>query len=365
MAISNGFDEVLVLAAASSRIGFRNGVGDYNIVDTSNQTSDSGRYYQDFHKAVTLANLKQTQENAEVTDADFNVFLANERKAVVNAAINGVFSKPMELDKPRMLFDRMPSTEYRTEANSRKFVGYKIRIAKGFYAARINTATFFFNGVATFNLYLFQDGKIAPIKTKSVTTVANEVTVVDLSDWTVRAVTTSQFYVGYFQEDLGSIEALDVPKENEQCFKIIGYESISAAPAGSTNFDRTLLSYSANTYGLNLEISTYHDYTNELVKNIHLFDNLFGLQMAIKVIEQIQYNNRTNKDERDSLANAQMMDRDLNMSSQAFPETPFTAGLKEQYNRELARVYRTFFPKPEMTSGFNHCEDHSEYYHLN
>jgi hypothetical protein len=151
------------------------------------------------------------------------------------------------------------------------------------------------------------------------------------------------------------VQAYDVSLMDVQRFHLIGFQAMSAIPTdGNTNFQRTQYAPNWKTYGLNLEITTYNDYTNEVVKNINLFDNLIGLQMAIRVLEQSQYTSRSNAEQRiiqESEFTQRQIDRDLN---QARPtdELPFTAGIREQYNREVIRVSKTFFPKKEVTSAY-------------
>jgi hypothetical protein len=59
-----------------TRIGFLNEASSKFAVNTANSTTVSGRYFQDEHPSVTLANVLSTMENNPADAAEFNVYLA-------------------------------------------------------------------------------------------------------------------------------------------------------------------------------------------------------------------------------------------------------------------------------------------------
>lgn len=60
-------------------------------LSSDNTTTDSGRYFQDEHSAVTLDNIRDCQPEIGISDADFNTYLSDLRKSVVLQVIADVY----------------------------------------------------------------------------------------------------------------------------------------------------------------------------------------------------------------------------------------------------------------------------------
>lgn len=67
-------------------------------VDASNLTTDSGRYFQDEHSAVTIENIKECQRIKDITEADMNTVLSDMRTSAVYKVISDVFNRS-DIDK--------------------------------------------------------------------------------------------------------------------------------------------------------------------------------------------------------------------------------------------------------------------------
>jgi hypothetical protein len=325
-------------------------------IDADNLVSKSGRNYNDgsFHPTCTIDRIKSVQENASISDADFNALLAGLDKAVTTRCLNAVFNRP-QLVEHTLLYERASNVRNIAVPNSGNFCGYRIKVAKGDWAVQLNSVSLFFDKAATFKLYLFNDLIASPVAEKQVTTQANSQVVVDL-DWTVRYASVANsgglFYVGYFQDDLGDAHALDEQLNLWGDTKIFGaYPFQSPRKAGQLDFNRTNPSVVFKTYGLNLEVSSFRDYTRAIVQNAHLFDNARGLSMAIRVMEEIKYSSRTNAIERQGkeAIDAADLNLDLNLASPT-ENLPFVAGLKAQLAQELNRISKNFFPKSQASS---------------
>lgn len=76
------------------------------VVDPTVLKSDSGRYYQDEHSAVTLKNLRDCQPILRISTDDFNDFLQNLKRQVAFQVLSDVFEKNKINDR---LFDLYPS----------------------------------------------------------------------------------------------------------------------------------------------------------------------------------------------------------------------------------------------------------------
>lgn len=308
----------------------------------------SGRYYEQFHPMCNLPALQATLA-PQLSPTDFTTFLTDLEQGMIMTMLNGVFNMP-QLIESTMIFDRQLRNDI-AYTNYQKFVGYRIFVAPGEFAAKIARATFIFNGVATFNLYVYQDMQNAPIYTQQITTVAGQEVLVNLQDWVLHYSQKNYsqggvFYIGYYQNDLGSVQALDqfVSRWNQSlAFGYTAMEAVQQDPA-VYNFVRIQVPYTFKTYGMNLQIETYRDYTIQVVRNASLFDEVLGLSMACIVLGYQAYSIRSNVTERLSQDIAKLLYSEINNSGEASDINPYVAGLKMQIRRELTRLRRTFFP---------------------
>lgn len=309
--------------------------------------SGTSRWYEQFHPLSTLANLRDVApEEFVTTDSDFNNFLIDLEQGVIMTLLNGVFNEP-QLIESTLIWDRQLRNDL-PYTNMGKFVGYRLFVAPGEFALQISRISFMFNGDANFNLYLFQDMKKAPLYSIPVSVTAGDETYVDLPEWilsyTGPLAQGGTFYLGYFQNDLGSVQALEqfVTRWNRSL--AFGYTAFEAVQiSGQHDFNRIQVPYTYRTYGMNLEVQTYKDFTNRVIKNASLFDEAIGLAMAIIVLGYQAYSVRSNSTERITKEMAAQIYGELNNSGEAKDINPYIAGLKQQLRRELYRINRNFF----------------------
>ncbi|WP_109437822.1 hypothetical protein [Aquimarina sp. AU119] len=78
----------------NERIGWKQPIeeGLDSIVSDENQTSESGRFFQDFSQLVTIKNLHGCAPQAHLNDEFFNQYLKELRESVVLTVLNDVFS---------------------------------------------------------------------------------------------------------------------------------------------------------------------------------------------------------------------------------------------------------------------------------
>jgi hypothetical protein len=316
---------------------------------TPNQVSS--RFYEQFHPLCTLDLLENVIELDKSSGSAFTDFLTDLEQGMIMTLLNGVFNEP-QLIEDTMIFDRQLRNDI-PYTNYGKFVGYRLFIAPGEFAARIVRACFIFNGPCTFNLYIYQDMQNEPLYTIPVVyTTPGQEMIVDLTDWVIHYSQQSYsqggvYYLGYYQNDLGTTLALDqfVNRWNESL--AFGYTAFEAVQLPSVyNFNRIQVPYTYKTFGMNLQIETYRDFTHRIVKNASLFDEALGLAMATIVLGYQAYpNTRLNASQRISESLASRLYSELNNSGEASDINPYIAGLKMQLRRELTRLNRTFFPK--------------------
>ena len=342
-----------VIPALFGRVGFRQPTqAGSPVISAENQKCDSGRYFQDYHAIVTPANIKATAEDPALDDTKLNAYLKDLQESAIAAVLDGIFGVP-EIIEQRLELIR-GTEEVVPVANQGLFVGRQIRVVPDpTILIRITQAALFFNGAATFNLYLFHSLNKAPLKTLSVTTEANSQVVTKLGwdlSYMASAYKTGVFFLGYFQDDLGGVQAVDERAcwYAGNCYDSTGMAAVRI-PAPAVDFVRTTPQLSSVAYGLNLEFTSGKDYTEVILNNVAAFDKAIGLQMAAMVVEGIVNSVRSNKTERISREVADRLYLDLN---QAMPtvEMPYSYGLKKQLDRELMRLHTNFFPKETITA---------------
>jgi len=345
MAYSNGYDLTAVYAALKNRVGFRQPIGPgVPTLSDAVTTTNSGRYFQDFHSLVTVKNIQKTMELETASDAQLITYLGELRQSAIMRALKGVFTVPEVVDQV-LLFNRYGSNDELIE-NDSKFIGFEINVAdKPDVAVQIDALRLYFDSAKTFNIYLFQDGNPTALMTQSVTTVADKVTEALLT--AERIIGRGKYYLGYFQADIEDAKAYreQVDCWNKACF--FSAEPIEADATGATTFDRDQISYT-QPQGLNVEISSFFDQTSHIKRKAAAFDELIGLTFAYAVIEQIIYSAQLNSTEavlKDQLTQAGIQ---LEMQGAApISDGPRITGLKQRIEREARSVRESFYPRPK------------------
>lgn len=353
--ITNGFNISRVMSALQGRIGWQQPTIDgAPVIDPDNLSSTSGRYYSDgsVHPVVQANRLKDAMDDPKMSDSEFNAHLQSLDQALIMRCLNAVFNTKPQLIESSLVYERTSNLRNIVIPNQGNFCGYRIKVAQGNYAVQINSVGLFFDAAATFNLYLFNDLKKAPLKSIAVTTEANTQTEIDLG-WVLNYISGSNkggmFYLGYFQEDLGEVHAIDEQLNQWKPSRVYGAWPFQSPKTGALDFNRINPSVVFRTYGMNMEVSTYRDYTETIVRNAHLFDEARMLMMGASVIETIKNAISSNSTERISKENMASLEYDLNL---AFPteERPFMAGIKAQLERAFQSLYKNFFPKEQPKS---------------
>lgn len=349
---TNGYNLNLVINALYGRIGWRQSPDSSLPVLTSpNTTSRSGRYFDGFHSLVNERNLKAVCDYAGITDADFNTYLTNLQKDSIMQALNGCLNGPEYIEQV-LEFDNEYRIQRRAVTNSGLFVGRQIKVANAMdIAVQVDSVRLLFDSDITFNLYCFKEGKKTAIWAKEVSAIADEATVVNIDDLVLNYISTSTkgsvFYIGYFQDALGSVKAIDenpVEWEETKCFCIEPVQSL----ASGADFDRVNISYPSTTFGLCFEVSSFRDHTNQIVKKANLFDELIGLQLTYKVLEAILYTVRSNGEERILREQVSAIGLQLEMQGAApISDSPQITGLNKRIQREIERVKSSLYHRPK------------------
>lgn len=346
MAYSNGYNLSSVLTKLFGRLAWRTDA----TLNTANKTSASGRYFDDgsFHSLVTVANIKATvpePSNPDTWDTHFTA----KQNAVIAKCLSAVFNQS-QFKEQTLLYERFNELESEVP-NEGKAVGYRIKLAKSFdISIQINSLELYFNEAKTFNVYLYKQGSQTALQTKSVTTVANTKTVIALTDWILNYKESSVYYVVYFQDDLTTANAI---KEIASYHKtLLFYAEPFIAPVTGGVFDRTQIGYSINNpYGMNMQITSFKDITQNILNQAHLFDELLGLMMAYQVIEDVIYSVQSARNERILKDQLDKVGIQLDLSGVApISDSPKVIGFRQRIERETERVRCAFYPEPKAQS---------------
>lgn len=352
---TNGFDYNKVMNVMFTRIGWRQTTksGYSSLVNTLNQTSTSGRYYDDFHAACNAYNLYLLQDDSGLGTTGFNSYLESITQSVIMRALTGVFSEEEYIEQV-LLYDRniLNSVE-EPISNEGNFVGYTINISPSFdKAIQLNAVTLLFDTDCTFTLHLFKEGKKSSIWTKEVSVVANEATIVNISDLVLNYIDTAvkgtRYYLGYFQSEIAGQNAKAINETNVCWNKTLSFGAVPFyAPEVTGNFNRTAVNTACygRTFGMNLEMSSFRNWTQKIIKRPNVFDELIGLCMAYRVIEQIVYSPRSNMEKlhlMDGISLPSLIS-DLNGSAPITDGPPPITGLNKRIDREIARVKESLF----------------------
>lgn len=343
--ISNGFNAKQVLTA------FKN-----EILWPSQGTSNSGRYFTDFHPICDETILAALCN----TGTSYSAFLSSLNNSVILDCVNSVYNAPQLIDKSQLVFQRsdiMLVTQPVTNQNPRQFVGLKFQLAPGDYGIKCSNLMLFFTQDVTFPLYLYQDFDLPPLYVMTVSARAYQQVIIPLQNnvfLNYLTPTTNKggiWYFGYYQEDLGTAEAVYYPIVINLFHPVVCW-SFSAPTMtdvlGQRNFNRNVVGANNLTYGMNLEISTMVDATNDMVQNPSLWNNLIGLKMVCKVIEYCSFSYQTGAIQRivQSLGGLDELNRQLNgQSSNWVNGTPKIVGLISKVNDAVQTLKQGFEPE--------------------
>jgi hypothetical protein len=318
-----------------------------SILDTDNKKSDSGLKFDALHALANFVNVKDTYPDASASASVLNALLKAWQQNAILEVTKDVFKEDfiedgILLDEPIDFSEKL--------ANSGLFVGWKIIVPPGFVLT-IKSVELLFDSVRTFNLYVFNESSLAPLSPlKAVTTVANSVKI-ESWDYSLygksSSYKTGTYYVGYFQNDLLTTQAIDRQfyGKDSSCF----FEAIQATPNGTNLPLHDNVAYSGYTFGLNLDYVVRKDFTDKYLNNVTSFDRAIGISVICKLLEQIHFSPRINQSERNAKDAMGLISAkaylDLNGTAEDNPEVPYKRGLLKEYQDEVKNLRNQFFNK--------------------
>jgi hypothetical protein len=357
MKYANGFDTDLVLPALRKRLGWRQPtVAGSPVIDADNASSESSRYFgQSFHALCTIANLKANQEDPAINDDDFNAYLSTLQDDMIMRGLNEVFREP-ELIEQTLLYTRFGYNDIPI-VNSGQFVGYVINIANDkSISTKINYCTLYFTEDVAITLYLYEDGVKEPLMQFQVQAQAYERNIIEFDgssetnpEIVLKFVRGRRYYFGYYQDELGTAQAIREQIDVWASTKCFEAYPLSAPIDEVFGFNHNYRQFPFLPGGINLEMISFKDHTEKIIRKANLFDEVQGLQMAAFVLEMVNNSTRTNQTQRQGEQQSNQQFMELNQAF-ATSEVPVTPGLKSRIDREFKRLRDTFYPPQKAVS---------------
>lgn len=358
---TNGFDISRILPVMIGRKGWKQPTqSDFTpVLNSINTSCSSFRYYNQDHWACDAYNLWNVQNDAGISSDNFNTFLTDLQVGVVMNALNMVFRQPSVIEEPQILFEKQFRTQWRPIPNASKFCGWQLKPADGDYTTKIDSVQLITTAPCTITLYCYNDLIPEALYTRQFTiTEGYKQTIFNLEDFYISRQDDihkgGMFYCGYYQDELANqgVQAVDVYLTWWSDPKMFAYQAFEAV---SNYMDKTFVrwAYYSNwkTYGIGLEVSTWWNFTNTIIRDAHEFDNLIGLLMIQKGIELTMQSTRSSLDQRISQS---QMDGLYAYLEGIMPvgkyrsktESPVMS-VRGRIEDEVKRIRKTFFPDNE------------------
>lgn len=340
-------NESLILSELFGLVGFRNPtITGYSIVNSANQVSGSGLYFQDGHKLVTIKNIYDTQEDESINDENFNIYLQNEQKAAIIDVCNKIIRDKSIFVESGTLFPYEQTFENTIDPGT-GFIGIKIKpTINERLLLKITAIIATFNDAITLPVYLYNSETGTQLYSQNITTIA-KTAVKQRVNWAMslntNTTTGGSYYLGYKVSDIGA--ALPYKRDYENSTAYIPSRNFysefrnNELNSGRINPD----SYNALTdpYGLNIQYSVYTDWTQKLIENKNILARAIQLQMAERVIEQIFVSTRSNIDQRKT-------QEIRNMSNYILEGNEKAKGIRMKLNDEINNIRKSLWPEPPI-----------------
>jgi len=318
------------------------------VIDADNLASSSGAFYnKDYSSLVTVDNITNTYETTGLTDEQVNTLLDEIVEGSASLVLNAVFGNDDFIQNNILYPYEYDFNEPIT--NDTSFVGFEITTPKAKDILNlINRLTLTFNGVDTVKILLFNSGKKSLVNSVEVTTVADDETNQELTDWAlpyVNSVNGGKWYIGYLRSGL-TAEAYNRNYESANVKNRFYCSSFSTIQVPGhdveTMFDVNDIVYTDETYGMNFDISSFKSYDSVITQNKNKFSKAMGLQVAAYVLDMIANNNRSTTIERSTKENA------IIQLNGFVSENVKRIGILARLKKEIDNLKKTFVEGQEL-----------------
>lgn len=331
---TNGYDAAKVIPELIKRVKWK--------VDA---TSDSGRFFDDnsFHALLTEKNWMDVQDDTTSSAADKRAAFV---KSAVARALNSVFSKKSAVIERKKALDVSVLRGVAAGLPDSDFHGFEITVAEdGGNLVKIDNVQCRFTANTDVKFYVFAEGDSEPFFEETKQIIGGKISVVSLTDCYLSYANTKnrRFYFGYKPSELqnGSLPVkLEVDCHHSACIYQATLVNTPAAPIVDDD-----VQYPSYAYGINIEMTSLYDHTENILASPQIFDELIGLNGAAMVLEKIIYTTRKNETERTLSQGAEFgAQMDLTGVMPA-SDSPRIEGIRARIKKEVEAVQRSFDKK--------------------
>lgn len=332
-----------ILDKMSNEIGFRG-----ESLSADNKKSNSGMFFQDASPLVEVSTINDVQNDAALTTIGLDALLTRMREQCVQQVLNKVLQGKTDFVLSNNLYPS-EKTFKNTVSKRGKFVGFKLQPIHSRYIYSIPWVELCFDGVATFDIHLFNSNKPkAPLLTKSVTTVAGEATIVEL-DYIVgdgNDYKGGVFYLGYFDADLGEVSAYQKDYDAASLRVLSPYYMVEPIELNHEGLviDVGTVYETSETCGLNIGVNVLNDFTDLVLNNKRMFWQALQHQMHEIVLLMIKYSRRSNLEQRLTSDIVSYVDFELFGNSDAK-----ITGVQNKLNNEIENIRKALFRESRIT----------------
>lgn len=296
------FDVSKIKDSLSGLVGYKQPFNpDYAIIDADNLTSESG-YHINSNAFAKIEYIKDCQDYAGISDADFNTVLADIVKNSAVDVVNQVFSDSSYID--RNLIYRFALNKNETDSLPDGFVGYRIKVdSTKSVAFKITRCLMDFEGTGTFKIILFNSAQKAVVQEKEVTIATDRQEVV--LDWVLNdtdSIYKGEYFIGYIKGVGFDLLPYKRTYENSNVMSVITHLKIDKVfvsdHSTETLFDLSKVEYLDYSTGLNFDITVYDDFTDLIIQNRFIFARALFLSSIINCLTIYMASLRSNRNER-------------------------------------------------------------------
>jgi hypothetical protein len=256
----------------------------YANIDADNLASRSGEIVND-NPFVKIEVIKDSNDYADISAANFNLYLKEKIRSATVMVLNAVFNIPDFLERKIFYPDFINKTT--SVVLPVGFHGYKIKSCGGDdLAFTISRVMMDFDTTGNITLVLLNSSNPnVAIKTQTIN-VTSKFQEAKL-DWVVNTC-SGEYYLGYFQgaTTLKPYERKDFCSTIKKRFTHLDVEEVNYPSFTSlgSSLDTNIIESPLDYNGLNFDISVYKDYTDFAIQNEILFARAINLQTQISLL---------------------------------------------------------------------------------
>lgn len=316
------------------------------VIDPGNLGSTSGKKFDESHPLVSIQNINDTQEDDSISDANFNTLLDRWQNDVIGKVCEDVFGSDSRHLETKTLFPFERSFE-NIEDPETGFVCVQMATPLNRrFAYVINSVSIALDSAKTFEIKLYNSGKKDAIFTKEITTVAGEEVKLALG-WVISPVGVSypggKFYLGYKESDLDGAKPYkrDYEESNDYLDGMLCTDFLRIGADG-TEIDFADQTSLEEPFGINIDWSSYTDWTDLIVSNRQIFATAIYYGMGIKTLQQVRSTTRSNIVERLNEDFRGIADFELDGSKNS---------ITAKYQKAIDELREHFFPRQQAMEG--------------